>query len=95
MSKFTTMFGYPCKTWHDDCMQVHYYFDFVNGFSVSVVQGCMSYCDDRTYEVALKQGDGLVYCRLTDYDVLGYQTPAQVKKFLKTVSGFSKGAELA
>lgn len=66
------------------------FYQFPNGYGVSVINGDYAYCDNGTYEVAImKNGEVCCDTPLTD-DVLRYQTPEEIDEILKEVESYEK-----
>lgn len=66
------------------------FYQFPNGYGVSVIDGDYAYCDNGTYEVAImKDGEICFDTPLTD-EVLRYQTPEEIEEILKEVESYKK-----
>ena len=67
--------------------------DFENGYSISVIFGEGTYCDNdgSNYEVAILRNGKITYNTPITDNVLSCQTPEQITAIMKEIQTYEKG----
>tara|TARA_B100001287_G_C22483903_1_gene435705 strand:- start:219 stop:482 length:264 start_codon:yes stop_codon:yes gene_type:complete len=63
-------------------LSTHAELELDNGYGISVINGANAYCDNETYEVAIKKDGKITYDTEFTNNVLEYQTPSDIDELL-------------